>query len=220
MPLTIASQWQLLALCAVGAAILLTLLFKIPKIGPILRGLFSVMLLAVVLAGLFQQFPYSPALAPLAARLGLDRQQVFGQEVRIRMSPDGHFWAQVEINGLRRRMLIDSGATITALSQATADLAKVPADPAGLPVMIRTANGVTRAQTASIDTLSLGAIQAQDLKAVVAPGLANVDVLGMNFLSQLASWRVEGRILVLVPTPVDVAPTPTAIERRASSLER
>src|SRR4051812_11438748 len=45
-----------------------------------------------------------------------DDQQVSGTETRIRMADDGHFWANVEINGVGRRMLIDSGATTTALS--------------------------------------------------------------------------------------------------------
>ena len=40
-----------------------------------------------------------------------------GEEVRLRMAPDGHFWADVRLDGVERRMLIDSGATITALSQ-------------------------------------------------------------------------------------------------------
>jgi aspartyl protease family protein len=34
---------------------------------------------------------------------------------------------------------------------------------------------------------------------VTSPGLGDLDVLGMNFLSKLQSWRVEGRTLVLVP---------------------
>ena len=206
MPFPTDSPWLLLAIYAVSAAVLLTLLFKIPRIGAVIRGLFSLGLLAVVLAGLMQQAPYSPALAPLASRLGLDRQEVVGQEVRIRMSPDGHFWAKAEINGVPRRMLIDSGATITALSETTGSLAKVSPDPAVLPVMIRTANGMTSARTVSIDTLSISAIEARGLKAVVAPGLGDVDILGMNFLSQLASWRVEGRTLILVPPPGRKAP--------------
>jgi aspartyl protease family protein len=47
--------------------------------------------------------------------------------------------------------------------------------------------------------MRLGPITARDLKIVVAPGLGDVDVIGMNFLSKLQSWRVEGRTLVLVP---------------------
>ena len=44
----------------------------------------------------------------------LSDQQVVGEETRVRMNPDGHFYAEVTINGVERRMLIDSGATITA----------------------------------------------------------------------------------------------------------
>lgn len=54
-------------------------------------------------------------------------QQVSGSETRIRLSDDGHFWAQVSINGVERRMLIDSGATVTALSEETTRAAGVEA---------------------------------------------------------------------------------------------
>jgi len=37
------------------------------------------------------------------------------------------------------------------------------------------------------------------LKAVISPALGPVDILGMNFLSQMESWRVEGRVLILTP---------------------
>ncbi|WP_460988275.1 hypothetical protein [Sphingobium sp. TomTYG75] len=45
----------------------------------------------------------------------------------------------------------------------------------------------------------LGGIEAHGLKVAISPAIGNIDVLGMNFLSQLASWRVEGRTMILVP---------------------
>jgi len=66
------------------------------------------------------------------------------------------------------------------------------------PVVLRTANGATPAETGTIDELRVGNIVARDLKMVTAPGL-DLDVIGMNFLSELESWRVEGQTLVLVP---------------------
>jgi aspartyl protease family protein len=50
-----------------------------------------------------------------------------------------------------------------------------------------------------MDEMRLGTITARDLKIIVAPGIGDVDVIGMNFLSELESWRVEGRTLVLEP---------------------
>ncbi|CCW16323.1 hypothetical protein EBBID32_6570 [Sphingobium indicum BiD32] len=152
---------------------------------------------------LFQQAPFDPNLAQLSARLGLDGQSVVGNEVRIRMARDGHFWAQASINGIERRMLVDSGATVTALSQMTADLASVERGVGLLPVIMRTANGTVQAETATVEQLGLGSIEARNLNVVVSPALGNVDVLGMNFLSQLASWRVENRVLILVPKIAD-----------------
>lgn len=199
MPITINPEWQQLGLYAAGAALLLILLFNIPFVGRIIRSLFSFALLVFCLFLLFQQAPFDPTLARLTARLGLDQQEVKGEEVRIRMSPDGHFWAQVAINGVERRMLVDSGATVTALSQRTAELASIDRSAGLLPVMMRTANGIVQAETGTVDRLSLGGIEARNLKVVVSPALGPVDILGMNFLSQLASWRVEGRTLILTP---------------------
>jgi len=198
MPIATHPEWQQLALYAVGAAVVLILLFKIPRIGAVLRGVFSLALLAFGLFVLLQHAPFDPHLSRLTARLGLDNQQVVGDEVRIRMSPDGHFWAQVALNGVERRMLVDSGATVTALSQQTAQLVSIDRSASLLPVAMRTANGIVRAETGVVDTLSLGGIEARNLKVVTSPSLT-IDVLGMNFLSQLASWRVEGRTIVLVP---------------------
>lgn len=209
-------EWQHLALYAVGAAAVLTLLFSIPGVGRVIRAVFSLAVFALVLFVLFQQAPYEPALAKIAERLGLDNQAVVGDEVRIRMAPDGHFWAQVAINGVRRRMLIDTGATVTALSEQTAQLAHVTANETVLPVLVRTANGVVAARTGSIDSLTLGRIRARHLKAVVSPGLGSFDILGMNFLSQLASWRVEGRTLILVPKGA-VTPPPSTGPGRTSA---
>jgi aspartyl protease family protein len=67
------------------------------------------------------------------------------------------------------------------------------------PVILKTANGQTMAELVTIKELRFGNIVARDRDAVVAPGLGETNVLGMNFLSRLKSWRVEGRTLVLVP---------------------
>ncbi len=199
MPTTITPEWQQIALYAVAAALLVLLLQRIPVVGRIVRFAFTFALLALVIFLLMQQAPYQPTLARFVDQLGLDRQQVVGEEVRIRMAPDGHFWANVTINGVERRMLIDSGATVTAISQQTATAASVDKNNDLVPVVLRTANGMAPASTGTIKELRVGNISARDLKVVISPALGNFDVLGMNFLSQLASWRVEGRTLILEP---------------------
>jgi len=126
-------------------------------------------------------------------------QQVSGTETRIRMAEDGHFWADVDIDGVRRRMLIDSGATTTALSASTAKAAGLDSNESPFPVMISTANGDVSARTATARRVTVGTITATDLGIVTSPSFGDTDVIGMNFLSKLGSWRVENMTLILTP---------------------
>jgi aspartyl protease family protein len=175
------------------------LLQRIPIIGRLIRFAISLGLFAFLIFIVLQQAPYQPELSRFTSSLGLDNQRVSGREVRVRISPDGHFWVLASINGVKRRMLIDSGATVTAISEQTAQQAGINVGKTLAPVMLRTANGVAAAETGSIDELRVGNIVARNLKIVSAPGLGGLDVLGMNFLSKLQSWRVEDQTLILVP---------------------
>ena len=146
-----------------------------------------------------QRQQFDPLFSRIAKVLHLEEQSVVGKEVRIRMSPDGHFWAHVTLDGVPRRLLIDSGATVTALSTDTAEAAGLDVRRPVLPILIRTANGTVTAETAIVARLRLGDIRANDLSVVVSPAFGDTNVLGMNFLSRLKSWRVEGSTLVLEP---------------------
>lgn len=192
-------QWPQLAIYAVGIALVIMLLQRVPVIGRFIRFAVSLGLFAFLIFILLSQAPYQPELSRLTSSLGLDNQQVAGKELRVKMAQDGHFWVVASINGVKRRMLIDSGATVTALSQQTANEAGVNTGTGLAPIMLRTANGVAPAKTGSIDELRMGNIVARNIRVVTAPGLGTLDVLGMNFLSKLQSWRVEGQTLILVP---------------------
>lgn len=192
-------EWQHLAIYAVGIALIITILQRIPYVGRVVRFAFSLGLLAFLIFILLQQAPYQPSLARFTDKLGLDDQQVAGGELRVKMASDGHFWAIASVNGVKRRMLIDSGATVTAISEATAREAGVSASTGLSPIVLQTANGATPAETGKVNELRVGNIVARNLHIVTSPGLGSLDVLGMNFLSKLQSWRVEEGTLILVP---------------------
>ncbi|QNA83914.1 TIGR02281 family clan AA aspartic protease [Sphingomonas sp. So64.6b] len=129
----------------------------------------------------------------------LGKQQTDGKTIRIAQSDDGHYYARVTINGVSRSMLIDSGATTIALSEATANAAGVVFDKSGDPVQLETANGIVDAWRAKIKQLDIDGLRTKDIMAVVSPNFGEMDVIGMNFLSRLRSWRVENGALVLEP---------------------
>lgn len=126
-------------------------------------------------------------------------QSVTGGTVNIAMADDGHFWANVVVNGVSRRMLIDSGATTTSLSLDTAQAAGLDLEQSPFPTVLDTANGSVVARVSTVKLLTIGTIRAHDLPVVVAKEFGDMDVIGMNFLSKLKAWRVEGRTLVLEP---------------------
>lgn len=122
---------------------------------------------------------------------------VQGRETRIPMAIDGHFWVEGRINGKKVKFLVDSGATMTTIDRETAIEAGVPVS-LRPNQLVRTGNGIIRVSTGSARELKVGGIRRTDLGVQVADN-DNLNVLGMNFLSSLSRWGVEGRWLVLVP---------------------
>ena len=119
-----------------------------------------------------------------------------GRETRIPMAIDGHFWVEAELNGKPVKFLIDSGATMTTIDRDTASRAGVEISPQR-DQFVRTGNGIIRVSTGRADELQVGGISRHDVGLQVAEN-DDLNVLGMNFLSSLSRWGVEGRWLVLV----------------------
>ena len=172
---------------------------RLPIVGAILRAAVTVAIVGALVFVLAERERFDPYLGRIAGFLQLDRQEVSGKEMRVRMSPDGHFWVRARINGVERKLLIDSGETITAISAGTARAAGLKFGNRLFPILLNTANGTIRADGSTVAELRLGNIVARHLAVVVSPAFDDMDVLGMNFLSRLESWRVEGRTLILVP---------------------
>jgi aspartyl protease family protein len=122
-----------------------------------------------------------------------------GETLRIPMSDDGHFWVRASVNGVEQRFLIDSGATTVVLSGKAVRAADIATDEDDFASIVNTANGAVAANRVTIDRLVVGPIARTKLAAITAPEFGNMNVLGMNFLSTLSGWGVEGRTLVLKP---------------------
>ena len=126
-------------------------------------------------------------------------QTVTGGALTVPMDDSGSFYVNATINGISRRMLVDSGASSTTISAETARAAKINIEESPFPIILDTAGGPITARVATIHKLTMGPIQVADLTTYVTATIGDTDVVGMNFLSRLKSWHVEGRTLVLQP---------------------
>jgi aspartyl protease family protein len=119
-----------------------------------------------------------------------------GREIRIPMAIDGHFWAKARLNGHDVKFLVDSGATTTTVDRETARDAGVEIS-SRRDQYVRTGNGVIRVASGRADEIIIGTITRRDVALEIADN-DDLNVLGMNYLSSLSRWGVEGRWLVLV----------------------
>jgi len=119
-----------------------------------------------------------------------------GRETRIPMAIDGHFWVNAKLNGRDVKFLVDSGATMTTVDRDTAKAAGVEISPQR-DQYVRTGNGIVRVASGRADALTVGGISRSDVALQITDN-DDLNVLGMNYLSSLSRWSVEGRWLVLV----------------------
>lgn len=146
----------------------------------------------------FVLFTFRDDLGWVAQRLKTEatgEAMTVGNEVRIPMSIDGHFWIDGRINEHPVRFLVDSGATVTTVDRKTALIAGVRVGETRDQI-VRTGNGVIRVARGRADRLAIEGIERRNVALHIIEG-EDMNVLGMNFLSTLSRWSVEGRWLVL-----------------------
>ena len=118
--------------------------------------------------------------------------------VTLRQRIDGHFEANVDVNGRTISTIVDTGATSTVLTAA--DTERAGFDPSALifNIPVSTANGTANAARVVADEVSVGGIVRKNLPLLVAEdGRLGQSLLGMNFIGTLSGFDVRGDRLVL-----------------------
>ena len=126
------------------------------------------------------------------------RRQSASGAVELQAGADGHFHVEVEINGRPIETMVDTGATMVALSYQDAERAGVYVRPADFTMRVNTANGIARAAPVTLDEISLGDITVRNVRAAVSePGRLQGSLLGMSFLGRLSRFEMRAGVLVL-----------------------
>lgn len=105
-------------------------------------------------------------------------------EFVLHRSSDGHFYADADVNGAAVRFLVDTGSSTIALSEADAKKAGITVAPGEFELIGEGASGMVRGKETTIDKLSIGGIEQQQVKAAVVEG-ATTSLLGADYLDSM-----------------------------------
>ncbi len=109
----------------------------------------------------------------------------------------GHFFAEAEVEGKKVMFMVDTGASVVALSRA--DARRIGLSPAerDFTQVMSTANGLARGAPVTLDSLAIGPIDVRYVEATVVEGDMQISLLGMSFLNRLKGYQVDGDALIL-----------------------
>ena len=121
-----------------------------------------------------------------------------GRTVELRAGAHGHFFSRIHVNGRAVQAMVDTGASIVALTYEDARSAGVHIRDSDYTHRVSTANGVARVALVTLDSVAVEDIVVHDVRAAVAePGKLTKTLLGMSFLGQLRRAEMSRGVLVL-----------------------
>ncbi len=133
-----------------------------------------------------------------AAQLSASRPAKRGSMVELTAESNGHFNTEADINGRPIDVMVDTGATMVALSYEDAERAGIFLGDSDFTRAVSTANGVARVAPVTLERVSIGGITVRDVPAAVAePGRLKTSLLGMSFLSRLSRFDMRSGRLTL-----------------------
>jgi len=121
----------------------------------------------------------------------LQRDQWNAGEMVLPRAEDGHFYADVVVDGGSANMMIDTGASIVALTAGDADAAGVQWSEDQVQPVARGASGTVFGVPVMLGRVQVGHLEAQQVEAVVIPEGLDVSLLGQSFLSKIQRVEIE-----------------------------
>ena len=110
----------------------------------------------------------------------------------------GHYTVHPSVEGRTLRMLVDTGASVVALTYEDAERAGLKVRPEHFTRPMNTANGVAMAAPVRVAELKVGEIRVTYVDAVVMPrGRLGTSLLGMSFLKRLKGFEMSSSRLTL-----------------------
>jgi aspartyl protease family protein len=164
-------------------------------------GAVAVLLYALIGHRLFEPPGASePAVAVAAsapaARKPAPTQAAVPNALIYRADKSGHVWIDGAVNGGSVRFMVDTGATLVALTMQDALAAGISRSDLHFTLRTNTANGVATAAPVTLREIRIGQFSVSDVPAVVHENL-RMSLLGQTFLKRLESYEMRDGVLTL-----------------------
>jgi aspartyl protease family protein len=115
-----------------------------------------------------------------------------------RMADDGHFHINSQINGNLVRFMVDTGASDIVLSPQDAIRLGFDLKTLQYNKFYNTANGTVSGAAIRLESFRISDHIIYDVKASVNSAKMDSSLLGMSFLNQLESYKVENNVLTII----------------------
>lgn len=126
------------------------------------------------------------------------RQRTSGSgEVRLERAGDSHFYADADIDGTPVRMMVDSGASVVALTRRDAEAIGIDVDRLPVGGTARTAGGDVPLRRVVLASVDIAGIEVRGVEAAVIDADMGVSLLGQSYLAKLDAVNIAGDTMTL-----------------------
>lgn len=124
---------------------------------------------------------------------------VRGDPAQVLKAADGHYWADAMIDGKTVRVMVDTGASVVALTPEDARRLGLQLKPADFSSTIITASGAARAASVELEAVAVAGARVERVAALVVERGLPHSLLGMSYLGRLSSFSATPAEITLRP---------------------
>lgn len=120
-----------------------------------------------------------------------------GSVASVRKADDGQFWTEARVNSTTIKFLVDTGASVVALTPMDAQKAGFQLRDLVYDAPVNTAAGQVMAARIELKVISVGRVTVRKVRGVVIPDGLSHSLLGMSFLGELQKVEATPSALLL-----------------------
>jgi aspartyl protease family protein len=127
------------------------------------------------------------------------KTRAHGSAAQVLKAADGHYWAEARIDGRAIRVLVDTGASVVALTRDDALRLGLKLTPEDFTRTVQTASGPVRAAAITLKSIAVAGAEVEDVQALVVETGLTQSLLGMSYLGRLSGFEATPVGLTLRP---------------------